>query len=107
MNTLTTPIKAVLASVLALLVAVLTVIGSPGLASATPTSEFTFSPQVANVDQPVTFTFRGTCDIAPCTIEWRWFRTGGSSLGTSMGNGPVITYAFPAIGTYSVVADIT
>lgn len=107
MNTLTTPIKAVLASALALLVAVLAVLGSPGLASATPTSEFTFSPQVATVGQPVTFTFRGTCDLPPCTVDWRWFRTGSSSLGTSMGSGPVITYAFPGIGNYSVVADIT
>jgi hypothetical protein len=95
-----------LACVLALLISALTVLTS-GVASAAPTAEFTFTPPAPTVGQPVTFTFSGTCDLDPCTVDWRWFRTGGSSLGTSMGRGEVITYAFPTIGTYSVVAQIT
>jgi hypothetical protein len=107
MNTLTTPVRAVLASALALLVSVLTLFASAGVSSAAPTAEFTFSPQAPTVGQPVTFTFRGTCDVEPCAVEWTYFRSGGSSLGTHMGRGEVLTYAFPAVGTYNVVAEIT
>jgi hypothetical protein len=95
-----------LACVLALLISALTIL-IPASASATPTAEFSFSPAAPTVGQPVTFKFSGTCDLDPCTIDWRWFQTGGSSLGTSMGEGELLTYAFPAVGTYSVVAKIT
>ncbi|HVH95129.1 MAG TPA: hypothetical protein VM688_09440 [Nocardioidaceae bacterium] len=95
-----------LACVLALLMSALTFLAS-GAASAAPTAEFSFTPAAPTVHQPVTFRFSGTCDLDPCTVKWRWFQTGGSSLGTSMGQGEVLTYAFPTAGTYSVVARIT
>ena len=98
--------RTALACVLALLLSALTILSS-GVASAAPTAEFTFSPPAPTVHQPVTFTFSGTCDLDPCTVNWRWFQPGGSALGTSMGQGEVLTYAFPAVGTYSVVAKIT
>lgn len=98
--------RPVLACVLALLISALTFLSS-GVASAAPTAEFTFTPSAPTVGQPVTFRFSGTCDLEPCTVGWRWFKAGGSSLGTAMGAGEVITYAFPAAGTYSVVAEIT
>jgi len=79
----------------------------PGLASAAPTASVTYSPSAPLAAAPVTFTFTGTCDVAPCAIQWRWFKSGGSSLGTTLGDGPVVTYAFAAAGTYSVVAKIT
>ena len=118
MNTLAPPVQAVPAPALPRLVSALTglillaaltglSVLSAGVASAAPTSEFTFSPQTPSVGQPVTFRFTGTCDIPPCSVDWTWFKPGGSSLGTNMGEGEVITYAFPAVGTYSVVADIT
>ena len=86
---------------------VVTLVSSAGTASAAPTASFTFAPTAPVVAQPVTFTFTGACDATPCRITWRWFTDGGSSLGTTMGEGEVISYAFSAVGTYSVVAKIT
>jgi hypothetical protein len=106
MPTRTPSHRPALACVLALLISALTIL-IPSSASATPTAEFSFSPAAPTVGQPVTFKFSGTCDLDPCTVDWRWFQTGGSSLGTSMGEGELLTYAFPAVGTYSVVAKIT
>jgi hypothetical protein len=106
MPTRTTSHRPALACVLALLISALTILSS-GTASATPTAEFRFTPAAPTVGQPVTFRFSGTCDLDPCAVDWRWFKAGGSSLGTSMGGGEVLTYAFPAVGTYSVVARIT
>lgn len=106
MPTRTPSHRPALACVLALLISALTLL-TPGPAAATPTAEFSFTPPAPTVRQPVTFKFLGTCDLDPCTVDWRWFQTGGSSLGTSMGEGELLTYAFPAVGTYSVVAKIT
>ncbi len=57
--------------------------------------------------EPVTFTFGGSCDEPPCRIQWRWFGDGGSSLGTSMGEGDQVVYAFTDAGSFRVVAEIT
>jgi PKD repeat protein len=76
-----------------------------GVAWATPTIDFTFSPTTPTVNEPVTFTSTVTCDIEPCTVGWRWFRN--NPQGTTMGQGETLTYAFPAAGTYTVVAKIT
>lgn len=103
MASLTTPARAVMALCMSLAMTFF----SASSASAAPTAEFTYDPTAPAVAQPVRFTFTGTCDVAPCRIQWRWFRTGGSSLGTSMGEGPVVTYAFSDVGTYFVVAKIT
>jgi hypothetical protein len=77
-----------------------------GVASATPTSDFTFSTDAPAVGESVAFTFTGTCDVAPCRIQWRWFKDGGR-IGTTMGEGTEISYAFDASGSYSVTARIT
>ena len=46
--------------------------------------------------------------LTSCTIDWRSFAdSGGSSLGTFMGRGEVLTYAFPAADGYRVTAKIT
>jgi len=103
MKRLTTPAKVALAlfgCVAMLLVA------APS-ASAAPTSDFTFSPTAPAVGEPVTFTFTGSCDLEPCRIQWRWFTPDGNRLGTSMGEGPALSYVFPRAAVYSVVAKIT
>lgn len=107
MKSLGTPVRALGALALALLISLVTLFSTAGVASAAPTAEFTFAPTAPAVREPVTFTFDGTCDVPPCTVEWRWFQNGGSSLGTSMGRGEVLTYAFPRIGIYTVRAKIT
>jgi hypothetical protein len=101
MKTLTAPVKGVAALVLSLAM----VVAFAGTASALPTSDFTFDVTNPTVGQPVTFTFTGTCDVEPCRIQWRWFTN--TRLGTTMGEGSVLTYAFDAVDSYSVVAKIT
>ena len=91
----------------ALLLAVAAVVSGGGPASALPTAEFTVNPSAPALGEPVAFTFRGTCDLPPCTVDWRWYQSGGSSLGTSMGTGPRVVHTFPSAGTYNVVAKIT
>jgi hypothetical protein len=107
MKSLGTPVKALGALALTLLISLVTLFSTAGIASAAPTAEFTFSPTAPAVREPVTFTFDGTCDVPPCSVEWRWFQDGGSSLGTSMGRGDVLSYAFPRAGIYAVRAKIT
>jgi hypothetical protein len=107
MKSFGTPVRALGALGLTLLMSLVTLFSTAGVASAAPTAEFTFSPTAPAVRQPVTFTFEGTCDVPPCTVEWRWFQDGGSSLGTSMGRGEVLTYAFPRAGIFTVRAKIT
>jgi hypothetical protein len=78
-----------------------------GSASAAPTAEFTYRPTSPVVGRLVTFTFTGHCDIAPCRIQWRCFKAGGSSRGTAIGEGHKVTHRFTVAGTYFVVAKIT
>ncbi len=98
----------------AALLALVTTVASGGLlvatasgARAVPTADFSFGPDAPAVAEPVHFTFSGVCDVAPCRIQWRWFRDGGSSLGTAMGEGEELDYAFAASGDYAVVAKVT
>lgn len=107
MNSLRITGRALRILFLALLLSLGTVVSTTGTATAAPTAEFTFSPTAPLVGQPVTFTFDGTCDVPPCSVDWRAFRDGGSSLGSSMGRGEVLTYTFTSGGIYSVVATIT
>lgn len=79
----------------------------PAASSALPTASFVFAPTDPVAGDPVTFDFTGTCDEPPCRIRWRWFQDGGSSLGTSMGEGEHIQYAFDRAGSYTVVVKIT
>src|SRR4051795_12180944 len=77
-------------SVTLLLVALLAMVGavlpmSP--AAARPTADFTFGPTEPSVNEPVTFHFTGSCDVEPCTFKWTSFTSGGSSVGTRMGEG--------------------
>ena len=74
-----------------------------GTASARPVAEFTTSVVSPHVAQRVTMTYTGTCDVAPCRIQWRWYKAGGSRLGVTIGEGRIVSYSFPAIGNYSVV----
>jgi hypothetical protein len=78
-----------------------------GTASALPVSDFTTSSTAVAVNEPVTFTFTGNCDLEPCRIMWRSFVVGGSSLGSTIGEGPEVVFAFGAPGVYFVVAKIT
>ena len=71
------------------------------------TSSYTFAPTTPVAGEPVTFTFTGTCDAPPCRIQWRWFGDGASSLGTTIGEGEVVDYAFGDPGSYQVVAKIS
>ncbi|GAB4008572.1 PKD domain-containing protein [Nocardioides ultimimeridianus] len=97
------PVRAVLAGLTAAAVVALT----PAVSSALPTADFTISATTPAPGAPVTFTFTGTCDQPPCSVVWTWFQDGGSHLGTRMGFGDEITYAFPRSGLYAVVARIT
>jgi PKD repeat protein len=91
----------------ALLLASAVVVLTPAASLALPVADFTFAPEAPQVDEPATFTFTGSCDEPPCRIQWRWFRNGGSSLGTTMGEGPEISYTFAQPGSYQVVVKIT
>ena len=108
MTSLGNPVRSLGALSLALLLPLVVVFSTVGVASAAPTAAFRVSTTNPTVRQPVTFTFEGTCDVPPCTIDWRSFAdSGGSSLGTFMGRGEVLTYAFPAADGYRVTAKIT
>jgi hypothetical protein len=108
MTSLGNPVRTLGALSLALLLPLVVVFSTAGVASAAPTSAFRLSTTNPTVRQPVTFTFEGTCDVPPCTIDWRYFPdSGGSSLGTFMGRGEVLTFAFPAADGYRVTAKIT
>jgi hypothetical protein len=108
MTSLGNPVRMLGALSLALLLPLVAVFSTAGVASAAPTASFRVSTTNPTVHQPVTFTFEGTCDVPPCTIDWRSFAdSGGSSLGTFMGRGEVLTYAFPAADGYRVTAKIT
>src|SRR3954454_10130636 len=82
----------------AVFLALVVVLLTPAVASAVPTSEFTIDNAAPQAGEPVAFTFTGACDLPPCRIQWRWFQTGGSHLGTTMGEGPQLAYAFPRSG---------
>lgn len=107
MTALTSPLVRLRRLAAALVLALGLVVGGGLAASALPTADFTVNPSAPALGEPVTFTFRGTCDLPPCTIAWRWFQPGGSSLGTSMGTGPRVVQTFPRAGTYNVAATIT
>lgn len=97
------PARALLAGLTAAAVVALT----PTASSALPTAEFAISAATPAPGAPVTFTFTGTCDVPPCSVVWTWFQDGGRRLGTRMGVGDQITYAFPRSGLYAVVARVT
>ncbi|HJQ04499.1 MAG TPA: hypothetical protein VJ872_03600 [Nocardioides sp.] len=97
------PLRVLLAGLTAAAVVALT----PSASSALPTADFTISAPTAAPGAPVTFRFTGTCDLPPCSVVWTWFQDGGSHLGTRMGVGEQISYAFPRSGLYAVVARIT
>src|SRR5690242_11506461 len=94
-----------LAATLCLLIAASMITATP--AAALPISDFTVSSSNLLVGESATFTFTGSCDVPPCRITWRYFTDGGAHLGTSMGEGPEITFAFGRSGNYAVVAKIT
>lgn len=83
-----------------------------GPAQALPVASFTVSTLVPKVGQPVTFNgAASTCTVAPCSYSWRWYRpttaTDYDRLGTSMGYGVKITYAFARTGPKRVVLTVT
>ncbi len=107
MHAFRAPMRSVTIAALALLLGVALAVSTVGTARALPTSDFTFAPDGPVPGEAVTFVFTGTCDVPPCAVGWRWFRDGGPRLGTSMGAGDEITYAFSRSGDYRVVAKIT
>jgi hypothetical protein len=70
------------------------VLATAGPAVALPTASFTASSTSPAVGETVTFTFTGSCDVAPCRIQWRWFSDGGSHFGTTIGEGEEITFDY-------------
>src|SRR3954453_14713733 len=90
---------------LCLLIAACFVTAAPAFAA--PISDFTVSSSTVLEGESATFTFTGSCDVAPCRITCRYFTDGGSHRGTSMGEGPEISFAFAHSGIYAVVAKIT
>ena len=107
MRAFRTPLRSAAMTALALVLGLTAVVSTAGSARALPTADFTFSPSGPVPGETVTFDFTGSCDLPPCSIEWRWFRDGDTRLGTTMGAGDHLDYAFIRPGAYRVVAKIT
>lgn len=90
------------------LTALLTTLVAPtAAASAAPTADFAYDPQQVVGTTHTYDASASVCDVPPCTYAWRWYRpttmTSYDRLGTPMGTGPVITYAFSSAGVKNVV----
>ena len=77
-------------------------------AAAVPTVAFSVSSVGLTVGVPATYTADVFCDEEPCRYQWRWYRVlGNDRLGTTMGEGPELTYAFSTPGLKNVVLKVT
>lgn len=90
------------------LTALLTALVAPTVtASAAPTADFTYDAQQVVGSAHTYDASASLCDVPPCTYTWRWYRpttmTSYDRLGTPMGTGPVITFAFSSAGVKNVV----
>jgi PKD repeat protein len=103
MTIIARPAQAFTALILSLVLALATA----GPAAAAPTADFTYSPSTPSAGVPIRFTFTGTCDVADCVVDWRWYRDANDRLGTTMDRGPVIDFTFNTAGSYIVVAKNT
>jgi hypothetical protein len=82
-------------------------LGSPGSVVALPVAKITFGPaSPVTVGQVVTFDgSTSTCDFAPCRYIWTWYYASGVT-GGQMGEGQVVSYAFPASAAGKTVAVV-
>ena len=77
-------------------------------AAAVPTVAFSVSSVGLSVGTPATYSADVVCDEPPCRYQWRWYRVlGNDRLGTTMGEGPELTYAFSTPGLKRVVLKVT
>ncbi len=73
----------------------------------TPTAPITVDIALPMVDQQVTFTATVACNLPPCRYQWRWYRIPFDRLGSTMGEGEVMQYAFDTPGIKLVVLKVT
>ena len=77
-------------------------------AAAVPTVAFSVSSVGLSVGTPATYSADVVCDEPPCRYQWRWYRVlGNDRLGTTMGEGPELTFAFSTPGLKRVVLKVT
>jgi opacity protein-like surface antigen len=80
-------------------------LASASAASASPvTPTFTATPTA-----PKTVAFDASATVCPwgfCSYTWTYFTATTNRLGVQMGLDPKITYAFPALGYYTVVLKV-
>jgi hypothetical protein len=77
-------------------------------AAAVPTVAFSVSSVGLSVGTPASYSADVVCDEPPCRYQWRWYRVlGNDRLGTTMGEGPELTYAFSTPGLKRVVLKVT
>jgi hypothetical protein len=94
---------------LLVIVAALMLIAPAAIASPTGV-DFTASTATPAVGEVVTLTASDqiVCDYPPCRYQWRWFRTTSyDRLGTTVGEGTTVRYAFTSPGTRIVVLKVT
>lgn len=78
-------------------------------AYAPPVASFTVDAATQTVGSTHTYDASASvCGLDPCRYQWRWYRTTGTDrLGTTMGEGPVLNYAFTGTGKKLVVLKVT
>jgi hypothetical protein len=77
-------------------------------AAAVPTVAFSVSSVGLTVGVPATYAADVVCDVEPCRYQWRWYRViGNDRLGTTMGEGLELRYAFDTPGLKNVVLRVT
>jgi hypothetical protein len=82
-------------------------LSSPGSAFALPIAKITYGPaSPVTVGQIVTFDgSTSICDFAPCRYIWTWYYPSGVT-GGQMGEGQIISYAFPSEAAGRLVAVV-
>jgi hypothetical protein len=80
---------------------------SPGSVVALPIARITYGPaSPVTVGQVVTFDgSTSICDFPPCRYMWSWYFPSGVT-GGQMGEGQIISYAFPADAAGRTVAVV-
>ncbi len=81
-------------------------------AVALPVARFKVDRPTPRVNRVVTFDATASlCDVPPCSYSWRWYRpttpTDFDRLGTTMGVGPIIQFAWTTTGPKNVVLTVT
>jgi hypothetical protein len=84
-----------------------TSLASPGSTLALPVARISYGPaSPVYVGQAVTFDGSASvCDVPPCRYIWAWYYPSGAT-GGQMGEGKIVTYAFPPSASGKTVAVV-